>query len=75
MDMQGVGLYTIHIQGLTTTIPDTITNILDIPVSIISIDIDMGTIDFTMNQVNSTAALTLKIHGCPTVGMGILTTG
>lgn len=73
--MQEPGLYTIHIQELTTTIPDTITNIRDIPVSIISIDIDVGTMDFMMNQVNSTAALTLRAHGCPIIGMGIFTIG
>jgi hypothetical protein len=75
MGMQEPGLYTIHIQELTTTIPDTITNIQDIPVSIISIDTNVATINFTVNRENSAAALTVEIHGCRIMGRQIFTMG
>jgi hypothetical protein len=75
MGMPRVGLYTLHIQELTATIPDTTINIQDIPVTIIIMDINMGTIDFTINQVDSTAALTSEIQGRPIMGVGIFTMG
>jgi hypothetical protein len=58
--MRGLGLYTIHIRELTTTIPDTTTHIQNIPILIVGMDIEMLTVD---------------IHQCHTMSISVFTMG
>jgi len=64
--MQEPGLCTIHIQELTTAIPDTITHIQDIDIFMISMEI---------GAINFTAVLTIGIHGFPIMSITVITMG
>ncbi len=64
--MRELGLCTIRIQELTTTIQNIITHIQDIDIFIMSMEI---------GATNFTAALTIGIHGYPIMSISAFTMG